>query len=237
MQIFLLGDSLAKGVMFDKEKGRFSLLRESFYNLLRPKFRTEVVNISRLGRTLSDARAALEQRLLISKPRAVAIELGGNDCDFNWEEVAKEPQAKHECKTPFAQFEQGIRDMVARLRRENIMSFLINLPPIDADRYFRFISRGDPGMEKGILSFLGSVTHIYWWHERFSSVIGKIANETGTSLIDIRSRFLYQEDYREYLCDDGIHPNEKGHKLIAESIHEFMMKNFSYILVTGNAIG
>ena len=231
MQIFLLGDSLSKGVAFDKEKGRFSVLRESFYNILRPIFSTEVINISRLGRTLSEARAALEQRLLISKPRAVAIELGGNDCDFNWTEVAKEPKASHECKTPFAQFEQGIRDMVARLRGESITSVLINLPPIDADRYFRFICHDDPGMEKGVLSFLGSITHIYWWHERFSSVIGKVAGEMGTGLIDIRSKFLYQEDYREFICEDGIHPNEKGHRLIAECIHDFMRKYHSEHLV------
>ena len=235
MQIFLLGDSLSKGVAFDNEKGRFSVMRESFYNLLRPIFSTEVINLSRLGRTLSEARAALEQRLLISKPRAVAIELGGNDCDFNWTEVAKEPDASHECKTPFAQFEQGIRDMVARLRRENITSVLINLPPIDADRYFRFICRDDPKMENGVLSFLGSITHIYWWHERFSSVIGKIADEMGTGFIDIRRKFLYQEDFREFICDDGIHPNEKGHRLIAECIHDFMRKNYSEHLVACNA--
>ena len=231
MSIYLLGDSLSKGIMFDKEKGRFSLLRESFYNLLRPMFNTEVINLSRLGRTLSDARAALEQQLKLRKPRAVAIELGGNDCDFDWEQVAKEPQGSHECKTPFAQFEQGIRDMVTRLRRENIVPVLINLPPIDADRYFRFICKEDPKMEKGILSFLGSITHIYWWHERFSSVIGKIAEEMGTRFIDIRGSFLYQEDYREFICDDGIHPNERGHKLIAECIHDFMIKNYSYVLV------
>ena len=25
-------------------------------------------------------------------------------------------------------------------------------------------------------------------------------------------------DYSQYLCNDGIHPNEEGHKLIAEAI-------------------
>ena len=235
MAIFLLGDSVSKGVMFDNEKGRFSLLRESFYNLLRPKFNTEVVNISRLGRTLSDALTALEQQLKLRKPRAVAIELGGNDCDFDWVQVAKEPQAAHECKTPFTQFEQGIRDLVTRLRRDNIVPILINLPPIDADRYFRFICREDPKMEKGVLSFLGSVTHIYWWHERFSSVIGKIADEMGARFIDIRRNFLYQEDYRDFIGDDGIHPNEHGHKLIAECIHDFMTKYYSEILVPAKA--
>ena len=231
MQIFLLGDSLSKGVAFDNEKGRFSLLRESFYNLLRPIFSTEVINLSRLGRTLSEARSVLEQRLLTSKPRAVAIELGGNDCDFNWVEVAKEPEGAHECKTPFKQFEQGIRDMVTRLRGEGIVSVLINLPPIDADRYFKFICRDDPKMEGGVMSFLGSVTHIYWWHERFSSVIGKIAEEMGTGFIDIRRKFLYQEDFREFISDDGIHPNAMGHRLIAECIHDFMVKNYSEHLV------
>lgn len=34
------------------------------------------------------------------------------------------------------------------------------------------------------------------------------------------SSFLEKKNYSRYLCDDGIHPNEKGHKLIAEAIKQ-----------------
>ncbi len=230
VQIFLLGDSLSQGIIFDKARERFALTRDSFYNLVKPMLSGEVINLSKLGRTISEARKALEQRLQLTKPNAVAIELGGNDCDFDWEAVAKAPYAKHICKTPFEQFETGIREMVAKLKSEGIIPVLMNLPPIDADRYFHHFCHGDPEMERSVMKFLGSVTRIYWWHERFSSVIGHIADDTGAKFIDVRRGFLHKEDFREYICDDGIHPNAAGHGIIAERIADFVRKNFSSVL-------
>ena len=32
------------------------------------------------------------------------------------------------------------------------------------------------------------------------------------------------KNYSNLLCDDGIHPNEKGHKIIAEAIKEHIEK-------------
>ena len=42
--------------------------------------------------------------------------------------------------------------------------------------------------------------------------------------IDITSKFLEIKNYSNLLCDDGIHPNEKGHKIIAEAIKEHIEK-------------
>lgn len=231
MQIFLLGDSLAQGIIFDKARARLTLTRDSFYNMIRPIFQGEIVNLSKLGRTLSDARKTLEQRLKLCKPEAVAIELGGNDCDFDWDAVALAPDAPHKCKTPFEEFERGIRDLVQQLKSEGIIPVLFNLPPIDADRFFHHVCHHDPENERRVLSFLGSVTRIYWWHERFSSVIGQIADDMNTMFIDIRRAFLHHEDYRVFLCDDGMHPNAAGHILIAEQIQSFLSKNYAQILV------
>ncbi len=230
MKIFLLGDSLSQGIIFDKARARLALTRDSFYNLVKPMLSGEVINLSKLGRTISEARKALEQKLLNTRPDAVAIELGGNDCDFDWEEVAKAPYAEHICKTPFEQFESGIREMVVKLKSEGIIPVLMNLPPIDADRYFHHFCHNDIEMERSVLKFLGNVTRIYWWHERFSSVVGQIAEDTGAKFIDVRRGFLYKHDFREYLCDDGIHPNAAGHGIIAERIEDFVKKNFSFVL-------
>ena len=46
-----------------------------------------------------------------------------------------------------------------------------------------------------------------------------IAKETETPIIDITTAFdTYRGDLRALFCADGIHPNEKGHKLIASTI-------------------
>ena len=43
-------------------------------------------------------------------------------------------------------------------------------------------------------------------------------------IIDITSKFLEIKNYSNLLCDDGIHLNEKGHKIIAEAIKEHIEK-------------
>lgn len=44
------------------------------------------------------------------------------------------------------------------------------------------------------------------------------------SKIDITSKFLEQKDYSLFLCEDGIHPNEEGHRIISEAIQEHISK-------------
>ena len=43
-------------------------------------------------------------------------------------------------------------------------------------------------------------------------------------IIDITSKILEINNYSYLLCDDRIHPNEKGHKIIAEAIKEHIEK-------------
>lgn len=43
-------------------------------------------------------------------------------------------------------------------------------------------------------------------------------------IIDITSKILEINNYSNLLCDDRIHPNEKGHKIIAEAIKEHIEK-------------
>ena len=52
----------------------------------------------------------------------------------------------------------------------------------------------------------------------------KIAIENNIPVIDITTSFLEQKNYSDYLCDDGIHPNEKGHELIAEAIMQHVAR-------------
>lgn len=43
-------------------------------------------------------------------------------------------------------------------------------------------------------------------------------------IIDITSKILEINNYSNLLYDDRIHPNEKGHKIIAEAIKEHIEK-------------
>lgn len=62
------------------------------------------------------------------------------------------------------------------------------------------------------------------WHERYNIEVFKLAINKDIPIIDITSKFLGIKNYSNLLCDDGIHPNEKGHKIIAEAIKEHIEK-------------
>ena len=61
----------------------------------------------------------------------------------------------------------------------------------------------------------------------------KLAINKDIPIIDITSKFLEIKNYSNLLCDDGIHPNEKGHKIIAEAIKEYIEKRKIGLIAAG----
>ncbi|MBO4650064.1 MAG: SGNH/GDSL hydrolase family protein [Clostridiales bacterium] len=100
---------------------------------------------------------------------------------------------------------------------------LLSLPPIDSARYFKQISKGLNA--ENIMQWMrNDQQFITNWHERYNIEIFKLAIATQVPVIDITSIFLEKKNYSRYLCNDGIHPNEEGHKLIAKAIEEHVRK-------------
>ena len=110
--------------------------------------------------------------------------------------------------------------MIAYVRRLGSKPVLLSLPPIISDRYFEAITRTmDTLRRSNILRWLGgSVENITRWHEMYNLQLFKLAAMLDVPIIDITSPFLVERNYRALFCDDGIHPNERGHRLIAEKI-------------------
>ena len=49
----------------------------------------------------------------------------------------------------------------------------------------------------------------------------RLAASSNVPVIDITTCFLSRRNYSDYLCEDGMHPNEEGHKLISDAILSF----------------
>ena len=97
----------------------------------------------------------------------------------------------------------------------------MNLAPLDPDAYFNWISHNDEKRKESILSWLGSVSKIYWWQERYNSAVQDVARKQNIEMIDVRKEFLKKFDFRDCLCEDGIHPNDKGQILIAKALENY----------------
>ena len=80
------------------------------------------------------------------------------------------------------------------------------------------MSRGLDG--ESILQALGDVHRIYRWQERYTIVMRQVAQSLCCKLLDVRAAFLGLKRYEDYLCLDGIHPNDRGHRLIADTALE-----------------
>ena len=216
MLVTVYGDSILKGVLY--ENGRY-VLERGWERRLAERFDLRVVNRSRFGGTLPKALARIEQDSAVEADgeEYALLELGGNDCDYDWAAVSDAPEAEHVCKTPPERFLDGLRRAVRLLRGSGRTPVLTSLPPIDAELYLGFLCRGGLSREN-IVRWLGDVQRIYRWQERYSQMVEQVAREEGAPLIDLRRPFL--RDARapeELLCADGIHPSRLGQELLYQA--------------------
>ena len=140
-----------------------------------------VKNYASFGCTLGKGWRILRRHLgELSGYDRVILEFGGNDCDFDWAQVSADPTADHHPKTPLAEFEASYAALVQEVRAQGGHPVLITLPPLDAPRYFRWISR-DLEADR-IMTFLGDVERIYRWQEMYSMAVCRVAPVSYTHL-------------------------------------------------------
>ncbi len=216
--ICIWGDSIAKGVIFDHQRNRYAIAKENLGKQIAQVLGCSVTNLSKFGSTVTDGLARFEkQKESLPEWEAVLMNFGGNDSDFLWPEISAAPDELHKPKTSIDVFEQTYLKLIDSVKDRGITPMLLNLPPVDHARYFSWISR-DLNADN-ILKWLGGTSEfIYRWHEQYSIAVQKIAQSANVKLIDIRSAFLERRDYCDFLCADGIHPNEQGHSMISQIV-------------------
>nr|WP_122012893.1 SGNH/GDSL hydrolase family protein [Maliibacterium massiliense] len=220
-RIEIFGDSLMKGVLLDSKSKRYHMLPKENIESFARAFALDIQNQSRFGCTITKGWQLL-QRALGQEMHSdmVLLEYGGNDCDFDWKEVAAAPDAEHQPHTPLPLFVETYEAMIDALRARQLIPIVMSLPPIDAERYFAWITRGGLS-QSAILRWLGDVQMIYRFHELYSNTATRIAREKNCLFVDVRPAFLQRRDYRTLMCEDGIHPNEQGHRVVAQTFARF----------------
>lgn len=229
-KVLVCGDSISEGIVYDEAAQKYVKAKENFVCMAQTHLNCAVTNISRFGNTIATALPRLSKRMGKERPDVVLIELGGNDCDFNWEQVAETPGGEHLPVTDIGVFSEALQRLAASLKGQHVLPVFATLPPLDADRYFQWISHNSAEKAARILQWLGSVTRIYWWHERYNAAVLEVAEKTGAALLDLRSAFLKTADFRRYICADGIHPNREGQILIGREVERFLSEKCPALL-------
>lgn len=224
-QIIALGDSIVRGIVLDKSqdnlKYRYTQLDENFVAICSAQLGCVIKNFGMFGNTTLRALHNLDRhKSAIESAEYVIMEFGGNDCDHHWSEIADNPSAEHHPFISIPQYSEQLHELIASVQSLGAKPILLSLPPIIADKYFDTFTK-DMSREQrdNVLLWLnGCLENITQWHDMYNLALFKLASDAGVEVIDITTPFLVKRDYRTLFCNDGIHPNALGHKLIAETI-------------------
>lgn len=223
-KLLAFGDSVLKGVIYENE--HYKVIDTAFYRKCAETLGIVIENKAKFGSTINKGEKIFERNLEAireSTGEYVIMEFGGNDCDFNWKEISEDPYGDHKPMSSIRDFTSTYSYMIEQVKNMGKKPVLLSLPPIDSARYLKHISRGLS--EDNIVKWMhNDRQYITNWHERYNIEVFKIAIENNIPVIDITTSFLEQKNYSDYLCDDGIHPNEKGHELIAEAIMQHVAR-------------
>jgi hypothetical protein len=88
--------------------------------------------------------------------------------------------------------------------------------PVDFRKYFDWIVKSHDPMS--ILRFLRVKERIERWNEMYNLALWGLSRDTGTPILDIRSPFLASPELPDFYCEDGIHINAAGHKLLCDQL-------------------
>ncbi len=219
-KLYVYGDSLCKGIVLNEMTEKYEICNQNFIQIITDSLKSTTKNFSVFGATIEKGLKMFQRSEKRIEENGIAlIEFGGNDCDFLWAEVAETPDDEHQPNTPLILFKEKYMELIQSLKNKNILPVILNLPPLDENRYFKTFSKNLN--KENLLKFLGGTTkRIYQWHESYNNMVNQIAINTDTKIIDIRENFLTELHPEQFICADGIHPNERGHALIAKTILE-----------------
>jgi lysophospholipase L1-like esterase len=220
----IFGDSIFKGIQLDSNTKKYIVKNCIDLDKIGNKHLVSIDNFSMFGCTINKGNKMLQHRLEKRSFDIVVLEYGGNDCDFNWKEIAERPYDKHVPNTSLATFIDIYLKMINLLKEKCIKPIIATLPPLEPQRFFDWFCKG---LNKdNILKWLGTVNTIYRWQEKYSRAIEYIANKTDTLVVDIRGAFLEYFRIDDLLCEDGTHPNSKGQNVITETFLNFSKENY-----------
>lgn len=219
--LYVLGDSILKGVMYSETDGKYRLCRDTRFCEIESEG-IAVNNKSKMGATVDRANILINTNSAnLSEDTAILFEYGGNDCDYNWSEISSNPSGSFLPRTPKKDFIEKYEKAVQNAQKSGARVIISSLIPIDAAKYMKTITKHLS--YKNILSWLGDVSMLYRWQEQYNRTVESIAARMGCELLDLRGAFLESHDYDNLIGDDGIHPTQQGHDLIRKTIKEYIL--------------
>lgn len=192
-RIVCFGDSVTFGwnVMYE-----YSYPSQLEKLLLKNLSHLKVINSGIGGNTIIDANKRLEKDVLNFKPDVVVINFGLNDGMIS----GSVPDID------IKDFENHYNVLIDKLNHDDLKIIILGINPVT-----------ELFPEKENENFRKEQKKIY---EIYNEKILEIAKNNNLEYINLWKSFGEKVNLAEYIQNDGIHPNKKGLKLIAELVYE-----------------
>ena len=197
-QVVYLGDSIT-------EEGR--TLELGFINLLEESLDSEKFNLIGKGISgdkVSDLLVRYEDDVLVQNPDIVFIYIGINDVWHSYD-VGKGSDIDF--------YEKGLRKIITDIKKRGAKIILCT-PTVIGERV-TFEDELEVKRDQELDAFAG--------------VVRNLSSEFNTELLDLRTIFKdyivennQNNDYQDFLTDDGVHLNDAGNKLIADEMIKYI---------------
>ncbi|MGZ4112498.1 MAG: SGNH/GDSL hydrolase family protein [Tumebacillaceae bacterium] len=219
MKIVCFGDSVTRGISY--VNGRLRIVKENYPVLLQKLFgneqELEVVNKGVFNDNSDLLLERLEQDVLSQHPDYVLIGVGGNDCNFRWDEVAAAPEESHEPIVDVQRYLQNVKQMATRIQSAGAIPIFLSLIPLDPVRYYRFLLELHGKNIAHWIALCGGIEH---WHAGYSKALKNLLASLELPSIDVRAAFAKWPTLATLISDDGIHPTSEGYRLMSETIFQ-----------------
>ncbi len=208
IKILTLGDSITKGVRTGvKENQTFTFyLGES---LKKSGFDVEMIRKGISGENTTEALYRLDRDVIREKPHYVTIMYGTNDAFID----TREDENDSSPRVPLDRYKQNLLTMVRLLKQDNIRVLLMT--PIPMGKFW--------GLDRGVYKTHGANFLL----KEYAAAVREVARLENIPLVDHFSQWLTWEnngkDIDNWLTD-AVHPNPKGHRLIAAAIFKVLAK-------------
>lgn len=195
--ILIFGDSITWGAVDSRGGWAQRIKNESGDNTV------YVLGIS--GDDSNGLLKRLEQESLIrideDNQTALIAAIGINDSQIELE--------TNENKVSLGDFRKNLNEIVAKGKKLASKIILLGISPVD---------------ESQVKPMPWKQTHGYTNEqiEKYDKVVKEVAKENNVGFVEIYDKFS-EENYKDLLFD-GLHPNDRGHKLIYSLAKEYLIK-------------
>ncbi|MGD6818006.1 SGNH/GDSL hydrolase family protein [Metabacillus sp. 84] len=226
MKIICFGDSLTRGVSF--VKGRLRIIRRNYPHYLEETLLSSgkpprtVINKGVFNDDSDSLLKRLEKDVLEEEPDYAIIGIGGNDCNFDWKEVTKNPEAEHLPIVPLSRYLSNVNMMISRLQEAGITPIILTLPPLDPVRYYYYLYNQYGSSIGHLISLKGGMEY---WHGMYNLRLIELAQERKAAVIDVRTALYQAGPLSELISEDGIHLTSAGYKVVGREIAKFFNGN------------